>query len=194
MESFEIDSTIQGPLRVVIVDSTSDRDSFEHYTSRLIAESMRVAGVDVAGPFFVDSVVELTNRVNGEEFSALLWVAHGGAATHDHVAEVVIGSDHVPWQLIANSSLNLGEKLVALCICSAANEDMIVSLHQSQVFALVTVAPTKALHPDEAKKFFPAFFAKISPTSVATIDPLWISEAVDELNHLAHGKMETTIL
>ena len=124
-----------------------------------------------------------------EFFSALLWVAHGAASKEETVSRVSIGATPYTWQLIANSGLNLADKLVALCVCSAGNDDMTVSMQKSDVFALMTVASSVTLGADEALRFFPALFQKLNPTSKATIEPQLVEEAVVELSNLAGNKM-----
>jgi hypothetical protein len=188
MSDQDISGATPGPLKLLIVDTTGNKGGFEHATTLKIHQALRDAGVDVLAPVFASSMADFLKATN-QEFSALLWVAHGAASKGETVSSVSIGATPYAWQLIANSGLNLAEKLVALCVCSAGNDDMTVSMQKSDVFALMTVASSVTLGADEALRFFPALFQKLNPTSIATIEPQLVKEAVVELSNLAGNKM-----
>ena len=188
MSDQDITGATTGPLRVLIVDTTGDKAGFEHAATLKIHKALLDAGVDVLAPVFADSMADFL-KATEQEFSALLWVAHGAAPAGETVSSVAIGATPYAWQLIAVSGLKLDTKLVALCVCSAGNIDMTVSMQKSDVFALMTVASSVTLRADEALRFFPAFFKKLNPTSTAAIEPQLVKEAVEQLSNLTGNKM-----
>jgi hypothetical protein len=78
--SFEVRTTVPGPLKVHVVDTTNDVRGFEHKTSGAICKALRQSGVPLtsSSPHLCKSVDDFARAFDvTENWSALLIFSHG---------------------------------------------------------------------------------------------------------------------
>jgi hypothetical protein len=188
-EPINVGGSPNGPLSLCVIDATGDIEKWEYATTKFIVEQCRQAKIPTEA-HFVESLEELTANVDPQA-TAILIVCHGGKDPKDpNVAKHFwTGRTKQFWAYLTASGLDLSERLVVLCICSAFNHDMIDAMANSQVDASIVVAPETPISQNEAEAFFPEFFKRLKPRSVWEIQPEAIKLLVDELNSLSGNRM-----
>ncbi len=187
-------SRIPGPPRVLIVDITNNTLGFERQMLSDLLHKFKETGIDLASD---DVVIARTDEEyaavfdRGLNFNILLLVAHGAPDVSEvEASKVVIPGGRSNWYELASRSSGLSNKLVCLAVCHGFCQDAIDAFVSSGEFALALVAPNAKLSRTEVIEFFPRFFEELKESSLESIDPNHVRDAVGRQNQHSQDKMK----
>ncbi len=185
-------SATPGPVCILFIDLSQDREGFEHNLSRAVFTELKNAGIALASDdvIFADDVKTYVDSFKNRDFNTLLLLTHGCKDPRDgNVSEIAPPDEGSNYYELAGLTPLLRDKLVCLAVCHGSCEDARQVFLTEDHFALTLVAPASALFANEVQAFFPQFFRELNNSCTTEIDPNVVRRCVEENNHFANRKM-----
>lgn len=143
--------------RLFVVDTTGDREGWEHNCSAALAAAAENSGFIVERECTSEHV-DFAHCFANRQYDALLLFSHGNAGSDTQTADVTSGSEVVTWSLYANSP-DVRDKVVFVVVCSGFKPSLDM-LREQTPRAIVGFDDT--ISCQQARSFFEPLFDSLA--------------------------------